>query len=550
MNNRTDLKEWLALAHHQRQIATQHMRDWFLEDKKRFSRYSLHCSEIFLDYSRNRITDTTISLLCDLANAVQLSNHINALFTGQPVNSTENRPALHMALRDPDYLALCVNDENIMPHIIKSREKTQDFVNQVHSGKWTGMTGKPIRHVVNVGIGGSNLGPMMSTHALKEYAVANLNIHYISSIDDSHLYETLRKIDPETTLFIISSKSFSTLETLTNAQTIFSWMKEKFGHTVSKKHFIAVTAAPEKAIKFGIWEENIFPLWEWIGGRYSLWSAIGLPLMLLIGNKNFSDFLLGAHEMDQHFKQADFAENMPVILAMLGIWNINFFECKAQAIIPYTHRLKYLIPYLQQVEMESNGKSMGLNGQTLNYTTSPVIFGEEGCNGQHAYHQLLHQGQHLIPVDFILTGNSHHITMNNAHQNILIASCLSQAQALMQGKTYQEAYADLLAAGCSPSLSANLAHHQSIPGNKPSNLLCLQQLSPKSLGALIALYEHKIFVQSVIWNINPFDQWGVELGKQLLPAILKQVLDINETDSTSSDLIHFIKNIKGSSVCG
>ncbi|MBX3708386.1 MAG: glucose-6-phosphate isomerase [Gammaproteobacteria bacterium] len=549
MINRIDLKEWQALVNHQHHIANHHMRDWFTEDPERSSRYTLECGEILLDYSRNRITHDTIALLCNLAHAVQLTHQIEALFTGQPVNRTEDRPALHTVLRNQNHTALYVKGENITLQIKKSQEKIGDFVNQVHAHKWTGVTGKPISHIVSIGIGGSHLGPMMCTHALQEYAVTDLNIHYISSVDDTHLNEILQKIDPEATLFIISSKSFLTIETLTNAQTILTWMQSKLGNDALKRHFIAVTAAPEKAIQFGVPEENIFPLWTSIGGRYSIWSAIGLPLVLLIGNKNFSDFLRGAHAMDEHFRQADFAENMPVLLAMLSIWYTNFFDCKAHAIVPYTHRLKYFIPYLQQAEMESNGKSMGLNGHKLNYATSPVIFGGEGCDGQHAYHQLLHQGQHLIPVDFILTGNlSSNHSLHHQHQNILIASCLSQAQALMQGKTYHEAYANLLATPLSPSLCAELAHHQMVPGNKPSNILFLQRISPKNIGALIALYEHKVFVQSVIWNINPFDQWGVELGKQLLPNILQCIQDTGKRENTCSipvELIHHIKNVKG-----
>jgi glucose-6-phosphate isomerase len=414
-----------------------------------------------------------------------------------------------------------------------------DVVNKIQSQTWKGITGKPISHVVNIGIGGSYMGPMMCAHALKHFAMTSLQFHFIASIDKDHLDDILQQIDPDTTLFIISSKSFTTLETLTNAASVAAWMKQQFGEKVMAHHFVAVTAAKDKAIAFGIPQENIFPLWDFVGGRYSIWSAIGLPLRLMIGNQQLADFLAGAYAMDQHFRHAEFAQNMPVILALLGVWYMNFFGTTAHAIIPYSHRLRYLVPYLQQADMESNGKSVNVAGQCINYATSPVLFGEEGVIGQHAYHQLLHQGQHLIPVDFILVGkgrsgtsqetrvNRNHDPQQNApshsHHDILLASALSQAQALMHGKTYDEARHELLASHYTQQDANELAYHQIIPGNKPSNILLLERMTPSQLGALIALYEHKIFVQGTIWNINSFDQWGVELGKQLLPAILQHI---------------------------
>src|SRR5579885_1047589 len=542
----TENTEWQALANHYHDIANLHMRDLFAKDTRRFSRYTLLFNDILLDYSRNRITDQTISMLCHLAESQGLKGKIEALFAGHPINVSENRPALHTALRDLKHSPIYVNGEDIAGLIAESRDKMRTFVTRVHTGQWKGITGKPISHIVNIGIGGSFQGPMMCCHALKEFAVANLKIHFISTVDDIHLNEIWQQIDPESTLFIISSKSFTTIETLTNTHTIAARMKARFGQDVLRHHFIAVTSEPEKAISFGIPAEQVFPLWSWIGGRYSVWSAIGLPLMLLIGNEQFSQFLAGAHEMDEHFRHKNFAENMPVLLAMLTVWYMNFFDSTVQAIIPYSHRLRYLVPYLQQAEMESNGKSVNLGGNDIQYATGPVLLGDAGCSGQHTYHQLLNQGRHLIPVDFIIADVKTESEAGH-HQDILLASCLSQAQALMRGKTYEEAYHDLIARHYSQKNAADLARHQMIPGNKPSNIIVLKRITPKSLGALIALYEHKIFVQGVIWNINPFDQWGVELGKQLLPAILNSITrdqEDAETDPATAGLIEYLRQLK------
>jgi len=520
------------------------MREWFDEDKQRFSRFHLQCGEILLDYSRNRITDETISLFCQLADAVQLRQKIASLFAGEPVNITENRPALHTALRDNTRQKILINGENIADTILAAQQKMRDFTADIHSGKYTGITGKPIRHIINIGIGGSHLGPMMCTHALKEFALPHLDIHFISSVDEDPLMSLLQKIDPETSLFIISSKSFSTIEPLTNARTLSTWLKNKLGEEAIKKHFIALTAHAKKAAEFGIAEENIFPIWEWVGGRYSIWSVIGLPLMLMIGDKQFSRFLDGAHAMDQHFKHSKFSENMPVLMAVLGVWYVNFFGASAQAIAPYASRLRHLIPYLQQAEMESNGKCTDKNANLISYSSGSIIFGEEGCDSQHSYLQLLHQGQHFIPVDFIMTGNA---GTSLLHQDILLASCLSQAQALMRGKKLEEAYEELIAENHTPQKAKELAAHKMVPGNKPNNILFLDRINPFNLGALIALYEHKIFVQSVIWNINAFDQWGVELGKQLLPDILRHVQDEKageSIDSATAGLIHHLKSIR------
>lgn len=496
------------------------MRTWFETDPDRFQRFSLSAASLFLDYSRNRITPETMDALVQLANACHLKDNITALFSGEPLNHTEGRPALHTALRDPHHQPVMVNGENIAARIAETNESMRTFTRRIHTGEWRGATGKRIESIVTIGIGGSYAGPMMCDYALREFAVSPLRFYFISSVDKSPLDHVLQHIDPETTLFIISSKSFTTIETLTNARTVLTWMKQRLGTDVMPQHVIAVTAAPEKAIAFGIPANNIFPLWEWVGGRYSIWSAIGLPLLLMLGEAQFNAFLSGAYAMDQHFREAEFSKNMPVILALLGIWYTNFFGASTQAIIPYTNRLRYFIPYLQQADMESNGKHINRNGQPLSYTTGPVLFGEEGVIGQHAYHQLLHQGKHFIPVDFILTGRGQ---SQDEHQDILIASALSQAQALMRGKSFPEAREALLAKQVDDERASALAPHQVIPGNKPSNILVLNQLTPYTLGALIALYEHKIFVQGTLWNINSFDQWGVELGKQLLPDILAHV---------------------------
>lgn len=541
----TAMPEWQALESHQKQIAGLAMRDWFAEDPLRFTHFSLAAGDLFLDYSKNRITQETMHLLGNLATAIKLSDKIEALFNGSLVNKTENRPALHTALRNRSNSPVLAYGSNVMPLITANLDKMRKLTDSVRHGHWKSVTGKPMRDIVNIGIGGSDLGPLMTTQALSDYANSELRCHFISNIDAASLSAVLDQINPETTLFIISSKTFTTIETMTNANTIKQWLQEKMGKHSIDKHFLACTAAFEKAIQFGIPEANIFPLWDWVGGRYSVWSAIGLPLALSIGMDHFLEFLEGGFAMDQHFRQAEFSANMPVILGLLGVWYHNFFGAETQAIIPYSHHLSHLHTYLQQADMESNGKSTSLQGDAIDYTTGPIIWGGQGCNGQHAFYQLLHQSHHLVPIDFILTGeNKHHF---DHHQDILVASGLSQAQALMQGKSYQEASAALLKAGCDPEKIPYLAQHQTIPGNRPSNVLFLPKISPYHLGALLALYEHKIFVQGMIWDINSFDQWGVELGKQLLPSILANLNDTQPkqaADSSTQGLIQHYKKLR------
>jgi glucose-6-phosphate isomerase len=543
--NITEIPEWKALETHHQQIAAIHMQDWFNADPKRFSNLSLSFNEIFLDYSKNRITAETRALLIQLAEGIQLRAKIEDLFTGKSVNFTEGRAALHTALRDRSNTPLPVNGHDIKPDIFNALRQMGGFIHQVHSGTWLGCTGKPVRDIINIGIGGSHLGPLLGVHALSDFAKSNLRCHFISNIDTVHVNEVLKQINPETSLFIISSKSFTTLETITNATTLKNWLQAKIPGKNINKHFVAVTAAHAKAKEFGIADELIFPVWEWIGGRYSIWSSIGLPLALLIGEENFLDFLSGAYEMDEHFRHTDFEFNMPVIMALLGIWYINFFAANNHAIVPYSHQLTHLRTYLQQADMESNGKNISRAGVTLPYATGPIIWGEQGCNAQHAFHQLLHQGQHFIPVDFILVAKSENDFAR--HHDILVSSGLSQAQALLYGKSYEAALQELIHEGIDAVTAKVLARHKTIPGNKPSNLLFVNRITPHNLGALLALYEHKIFVQGAIWDINSFDQWGVELGKQLLPQILADLTSANESqphDSSTQGLINHYKKVK------
>ncbi len=547
MNKLTERAEWQALQAHEKMIAPCRMQDWFSQDSERFSRFSLSLGEILLDYSKNKITTETVQLLEQLARAAQLPHKINELFSGATINSTEKRPALHTALRTPKTQSVFVKGQNIIPAIHATLDKMRQFTDQVRNKTWTGITGKPIRDIVNIGIGGSHLGPLMASQALADFAQEDLRCHFISNIDSAHLHAILKQLDPESTLFIISSKSFTTLETMTNAATLKAWLQTQLKTQDVTPHFIAITAAIEKALAFGIAKDNIFELWDWVGGRYSIWSAIGLPLALLIGMNHFSEFLAGAHAMDQHFQHAELTHNMPVLMGLLSIWYINFFDTTHHAIVPYSHPLHYLRSHIQQLDMESNGKSITQAGETIDFLTGPVILGEQGCNGQHAFHQLFHQGNHLIPVDFILVGTGK--DEFDHHHAILVGSGLSQAQALMQGKSYEEALAELPLEKGTAKEREQLAKHKVIPGNRPSNLIFLDKLTPYNLGALIALYEHKTFVQGAIWDINSFDQWGVELGKDLLPPILAALNSEGKTshDSSTEGLIQHYKKLRKNS---
>ena len=539
----TALPAWQALNQHRQAMQDFSMREAFNADPQRFSQFTLSSCGLFLDYSKNLITSETRDLLVGLAKEVNLKGAIDALYAGEPVNSSEGRPALHTALRRPVGDKLSVNGVNIMPDVHKVLNQITDLVGRIHDGLWRGYTEKPITDVVNIGIGGSFLGPELVSEALLSYAHKGVRCHYLANIDGSEFHELTMKLRAETTLFIVSSKSFNTLETLKNAQAARAWYLAQGGSEAELyRHFIAVSSNNAAAVAFGIREENIFPMWDWVGGRYSLWSAIGLPIALAIGMSNFKELLSGAYTMDQHFQTAPFEQNMPVLLALLGVWYGNFWGAQSHAILPYDHYLRNITKHLQQLDMESNGKSVRQDGTPVSTDTGPVIWGGVGCNGQHAYHQLLHQGTQLIPADFIVPIVSFNPVSD--HHQWLYANCLSQSQALMLGKTLEEAEAELRDKGLSEDQVQKLASHKVIPGNRPSNTLVVERISPRRLGALVALYEHKVFVQSVVWGINAFDQWGVELGKELGKGVYNRLVGTEETaadDASTQGLINYFR---------
>ncbi|GAB5339600.1 MULTISPECIES: glucose-6-phosphate isomerase [Pseudomonas] len=539
----TALPAWQALNQHRLAMQDFSMREAFDADPQRFSQFTLSSCGLFLDYSKNLITSETRDLLVALAKEVDLKGAIEALYAGEPVNSSEGRPALHTALRRPVGDKLSVNGVNIMPDVHKVLNQITDLVGRIHDGLWRGYTEKPITDVVNIGIGGSFLGPELVSEALLSYAHKGVRCHYLANIDGSEFHELTQKLRAETTLFIVSSKSFNTLETLKNAQAARAWYLAQGGSEAELyRHFIAVSSNNAAAVAFGIREENIFPMWDWVGGRYSLWSAIGLPIALAIGMSNFKELLSGAYTMDQHFQNAPFEANMPVLLGLLGVWYGNFWGAQSHAILPYDHYLRNITKHLQQLDMESNGKSVRQDGTPVSTDTGPVIWGGVGCNGQHAYHQLLHQGTQLIPADFIVPIVSFNPVSD--HHQWLFANCLSQSQALMLGKTRSEAEAELREKGIAEDEVQKLAPHKVIPGNRPSNTLVVERISPRRLGALVAMYEHKVFVQSVIWGINAFDQWGVELGKELGKGVYNRLTGAEETsaeDASTQGLINYFR---------
>ena len=539
----TALPAWQALNQHRQAMQDFSMRDAFNADPQRFSQFTLSSCGLFLDYSKNLITSETRDLLVGLAKEVNLKAAIDALYAGEPVNSSEGRPALHTALRRPVGDKLSVNGVNIMPDVHKVLNQITDLVGRIHDGLWRGYTEKPITDVVNIGIGGSFLGPELVSEALLSYAHKGVRCHYLANIDGSEFHELTQKLRAETTLFIVSSKSFNTLETLKNAQAARAWYLAQGGSEAELyRHFIAVSSNNAAAVAFGIREENIFPMWDWVGGRYSLWSAIGLPIALAIGMSNFKELLSGAYTMDQHFQNAPFEQNMPVLLGLLGVWYGNFWDAQSHAILPYDHYLRNITKHLQQLDMESNGKSVRQDGTPVSTDTGPVIWGGVGCNGQHAYHQLLHQGTQLIPADFIVPIVSFNPVSD--HHQWLYANCLSQSQALMLGKTRSEAEAELREKGLPEAEVQKLAPHKVIPGNRPSNTIVVERISPRRLGALVAMYEHKVFVQSVVWGINAFDQWGVELGKELGKGVYNRLTGAEETladDASTQGLINYFR---------
>ena len=539
----TQLASWKALQEHRKAMQNFRMRDAFAADPQRFSQFSLSSSGLFLDYSKNLITEQTRDLLVNLAREAGLEGAIHTLFDGAYVNSSEHRPALHTALRRPVGDSVRIDGQDIMPEVHRVLNQMTALVTRIHNGLWRGYTEKPITDVVNIGIGGSFLGPQLVSEALVPFTQRGVRCHYLANIDGSEFREVTSKLAADTTLFIVSSKSFGTLETLKNAQAARAWcLAQGCPEPELHKHFIAVSSNVKMAVEFGIAEENIFPMWDWVGGRYSLWSAIGLPIALAIGMSNFKDLLAGAYAMDQHFTSAPFEENMPVLLGLLGVWYGNFWGATSHAILPYDHHLRNFVKHLQQLDMESNGKSVRQDGSPVSVETGPVIWGGVGCNGQHAYHQLLHQGTQLIPGDFIVPVVSHNPVAD--HQQWLYANCLSQSQALMLGKTREEAEAELREKGLGEAEIAKLAPHKVIPGNRPSNTLVVERISPRRLGALVAMYEHKVFVQSVVWGINAFDQWGVELGKELGKDVYQHIMGRSDgmaDDGSTQGLIDYFR---------
>lgn len=522
------------------------MREQFALDSGRFEHFSLNSGDLLLDYSKNRITQETMDKLIALAEAVDLEDWIDRMFNGETINHTEERAVLHTALRNRSNKPVHFNGKDVMPGVNAVLDKMRTFCDRVHSGEWVGFTGEKITDVVNIGIGGSDLGPAMICDALEPYAVDGMQVHFVSNVDGTDLSTTLDKLNPETTLFVVASKTFTTQETITNAQSARNWFLRAGTQEDVAKHFVAVSTNAREVADFGIDTDNMFEIWDWVGGRYSLWSAIGLPIALYVGMDNFDGLLDGGHQMDQHFRTQPLAENIPVIMGLLGIWYINFFSAQTHAIVPYDHSLARFPSHMQQLDMESNGKFINRQGARISYKTGPVIWGTPGTNGQHAYFQLIHQGTQLIPVDFVLPVNSHYPECD--HQSILLANGLAQSEALMKGKSAEEVRAELAREGYEGKRLESLLPHKVFPGNRPSNILLFPKLTPEMLGQLVALYEHKVFVQGVIWNINSFDQWGVELGKQLAKAILPDLTNgngqISPHDSSTTELIKLIKKLR------
>ena len=539
----TDSQCWTALTDHAREMQAVHLRDLFGQDQDRFSTFSIEDEGLLLDFSKNRISDETLRLLFDLAREVGLEGWRDRMFAGEPINVTENRAVLHIALRNRSGRPIAVGGEDVMPAVLDVLDRIESFTDKVRSGDWLGFRGDKITDVVNIGIGGSDLGPLMVCEALKPYSRPDLRSHFVSNVDGAHLSHTLAGLDPARTLFIIASKTFTTQETMTNAASARAWLVDRLGsEDAVAKHFVAVSTNGAAVAEFGIDTANMFEFWDWVGGRYSLWSAIGLPIALSIGMERFLELLDGAHRMDEHFRTVPLERNMPAILALLGVWYRNFLGASSHAVLPYDQHLHRLPAYLQQGDMESNGKTIRREGKRVDYATGPIIWGEPGTNGQHAFYQLIHQGTELIPADFLAAVNTQ--TPLGDHQEKLLANFLAQTEALAFGKTADEARAELNGQGLSGDDLEALLPHKLFEGNKPTNSILYPKLTPHMLGRLIALYEHKIFTQGVIWGINSFDQWGVELGKQLAKVILPELEGKNEIDSHDSSTNGLINSIK------
>ncbi len=544
MSKLTDSIEWNALSQHYQTIAKDlSLKNAFQQDPQRNKKFSLRLNDLLFDYSKNLITDETLDLLLALTEHANLKAKMDAMFGGEIINITENRAVLHTALRNRSKQPVFFEGKNVMPQVNNELNKMRVFSEKIRNEKWLGYTGKPITNIVNIGIGGSDLGPKMVCAALAPYAKKGLNVHFVSNVDQADLVATLQKLNPETTIFLIASKMFNTLETMRNANSAKQWFLDKTNEQAAiKKHFAAISTHRENVINFGIDPENMFEFWSWVGGRFSVWSAVGLSVAIYVGMDHFEDFLQGAHEVDLHFRNTPFAQNIPVIMALLGIWYNNFFKAETHAVLPYDQSLMYFADYFQQGDMESNGKSIDLDGNLVDYHTGPILWGQPGTNGQHAFYQLIHHGTKMVPCDFLAAAQSHYNLPE--HHDMLISNFLAQPEALMKGKTRSDVLQDLSEA---EKQTPRLVESKIFPGNKPSNAFLFKKLTPKTLGSLIALYEHKIFVQGALWNINSFDQMGVELGKVLAKAILPELQnddEISSHDSSTNSLINYFKQLR------
>ena len=546
MTKPDSLPAWASLKTHYDGIRNQHMRDLFAQDPQRFDTFSIRLGDLLFDYSKNRVTGETMDLLAALAEQAGVAEMRDAMFSGEAINRTEGRSVLHTALRNQSDRAIIVDGQDVMPGVKQVLAQIRQFSEKVRSGAWVGHTGKRITDVVNIGIGGSDLGPAMVTDALRPYVHPEMDFHFVSNVDGTHIAETLKRLNAETTLFIIASKTFTTQETLANAHSARDWfLASGAPEAAIAKHFVAVSTASEKVAAFGIDTANMFEFWDWVGGRYSVWSAIGLSVVLAIGMDAFTEFQAGGHAMDEHFRSAPLAQNMPVVMGMLGVWYNNFFGAESFAVLPYDQYLHRFPAYLQQLDMESNGKYVGRDNAPVAHQTGQILFGEAGTNGQHAFYQLVHQGTKLIPCDFIGTARSHNPL--GRHHQMLMSNYFAQTEALMRGKTADEARADLTAAGLSGEALETLVPHKVFEGNRPTTSILVGQVTPRTLGMLIALYEHKVFVQGVVWNVYSFDQWGVELGKALANAILPELegdAPVTSHDASTNGLIGFFKQAR------
>jgi len=546
MGDLANTKSWKKLIEHHTQMKGFSMRDSFATNNDRFSEFSVKYNDILLDYSKNRVSQETMSLLKDLATEQNVPAAISAMFSGEKINNTEKRAVLHTALRNRSNTPVLFEGEDVMPGINKVLGKMKSFCKKVRAGDWKGYSGKSITDIVNIGIGGSDLGPFMVTEALKPYGSAALNVHFVSNVDGTHVSEVLKGLNTETTLFVVASKTFTTQETLTNANSAKIWLlKTAKNEGAVSKHFVALSTNSSAVSQFGIDTDNMFEFWDWVGGRYSLCSSIGLSIALYIGFDNFEELLEGAHEMDNHFKNEPFETNIPVILGMLGVWYNNFFDADSHAILPYDQYMHRFAAYFQQGDMESTGKGVTKAGKKIDYSTGPIIWGEPGTNGQHAFYQLIHQGTKLIPCDFLAPINSQNPIGD--HHDMLMSNFFAQTEALMRGKTSEEVKRELELSGMSESEINDLTPHKVFEGNRPTNSILFNKLTPRVLGSLVAMYEHKIYVQSVVWDVNAFDQWGVELGKQLAKSILPELGGddmVDAHDSSTNGLINYYKSNK------